>query len=159
MMRRKVLVQAGVAAVLLAAAPGAAKAAEGGSRMARYVDTFSSTAPGTGTARHASTDIVNPDDPNAKPPAVRRIYVELAPGTVMDTTAVAQCKASDAELVVRGVEACPADSRLGQGEIDVDTGFPDPNRILYNDFFFFNAPDELILLGRTRSTGTYVPVR
>ena len=127
--------------------------------MASYTDTFSSRVPGTGSARHASTDIVNPDDPSAKPPAVRRIFVELAPGSRMDTTAVTQCKASDPQLVAQGTAACPAASLLGQGEVDVDTGFPDPNRYLHNDFFFINAPDQLILLARNRSTGANVPVR
>lgn len=144
---------------LFLAVPSAAWAAGDGSRMARYVDTFTSRTPGTGTARHASTDIVNPDDPGAKPPAVRRILVELAAGTRMDTTAVTQCRATDAQLVAQGTGACPDDSLLGQGEVDVDTGFPDPNRYLNNDFFFINAPDQLILLARNRSTGANVPVR
>ena len=146
-------------ALFLAATASTASATGNGPRMASYVDTFSSRVPGTGTARHASTDIVNPDDRSAKPPAVRRILVELAPGSRMDTTAVTQCKASDPELVAQGTGACPRESLLGQGEVDVDTGFPNPNRYLYNDFFFINAPDQLILLARNKSTGANVPVR
>lgn len=149
-----------IAAMALSLAPASVAAAAGsGPRMARYVDTFTSHVPGTGTARHASTDIVNPDDPSAKPPAARHIVVELAPGSRMDTTAVTRCTATDAQLVAQGTGACPPESVLGQGEVDVDTGFPDPNRYLYNDFFFINAPDQLILLARNRSNGANVPVR
>jgi len=128
-------------------------------RLVNYVDRFSSELPGTSTARHTETDLGDPTDPEAKPKAVSHVHVELAPGTVVDTAAVPRCEASDPELMAAGAEACPADSRVGQGVFDFDTGFPGENRHLVSDVALFNAKDELVFLATQRGPGTRVVVR
>src|SRR5215208_4110163 len=104
-------------------APATALAAEP-PRLASYVDRFPSQLPGTSSARHAETDIVNPTDPDAKPHSISHVHVELAPGTVVNTRALPECPASDAAPMASGAAACPAASRVGTGLADFDTGFP-----------------------------------
>jgi hypothetical protein len=148
-----------VALVALALLAPGASAQQGGARNNLYVDLFTSQLPGTGSGRLARTDLVNPVDPAAKPPAVARVFVQLHPGARFDTFAVPQCKATDADLMSQGAAACPPNSLLGAGELDVDTGFPDPGRILANDLTFINAPNELILLAREKKSGGYLDAR
>jgi hypothetical protein len=153
---RKATATVALAAAL--AAPAAAHAQEP-PRLAQYDDVFSSRLPGTPTARHAETDIVNPGDPNGKPVAISHVHVQLAPGTVVNTDAVPQCTASDAEIVGRGPAACPADTVVGSGLIDVDTGFPGGNRHVVSDVVFANARDQLVFITTQRGSGTHLPIR
>jgi hypothetical protein len=97
------------------------------------------------------------DDPEGKPYAVQTVLDVLAEGARIDTGVPQQCGASDAELIAQGPEACPSGSRVGRGEVDVDTGAPGPGRILENDITFFNNQDELIFL--IEGTNTPLPVR
>src|SRR5689334_21655548 len=55
-------------------------------------------------------DPAQPNNPDAKPPAVQTMIVSFAPGTVIDTSAVTRCSASDAELMLFGATACPSAS-------------------------------------------------
>ena len=146
------------AVLALLAIPVAASAA-GEPRLATYVDRFSSELPGTATARHTETDLVNPSDPGGKPPAISHVVVELAPGTVVDTAAVPRCEASDAELTLRGAEACPAESVVGRGLIDFDTGFDGDARHVVSDVVFVNAKDQLVFVTTQRGTGTHLIAR
>jgi hypothetical protein len=91
-------------------------------------------------------DYVNPSDPEAKPPAVQKVVTKLHPGTGMDTSVPALCTASDVELMASGAAACPAASRVGGGEIDLDTGLPGPGRLLRNDVTLLNDTGQLIFL-------------
>jgi hypothetical protein len=148
-----------IAAAGLALAAPVAAAQDEPPRLAKYVDRFSSDLPGTSTARHTETDLGDPADPEAKPKAVSHVHVELAPGTVVDTSAVSRCEASDPELMASGADACADDSRVGQGVFDFDTGFPGDNRHLVSDVVLFNAKDELVFLATQRGAGTRVVVR
>jgi hypothetical protein len=106
-----------------------------------------------------AVDYVNPSDPDAKPPPVRRIVQRLAPGSRIDTSAPAACTASDLDLMLMGPSVCPADSAVGRGFVTVDTGFPGPQRILHADITFLNDEGELIIFSRERSTGLAVITR
>ncbi len=137
-----------VVAALLAASP---VAAQGGSRQS-FAGTFTSHAPGSSTGYRLAIDYRNPRDPGGKPYAVAEILQRLHAGTVIDTSVPARCEASDAELVARGASACPGASRVGDGELDADTGAgggPLP-RVIESRVVFFNAREELILF--TQST-------
>jgi hypothetical protein len=146
------------AAVAGLVAPAAVPAQEP-PRLCEYVDVFTAETPDTSTGRLVRTNIDNPRDPGGKPPAFSRVVIDFHPGTRFDTFAVAQCRASDAELMASGPGACPRASLVGDGRVDVDTGFPGQLRIIANDVTLINAPRELILLFRPRDTGGYVPVR
>jgi hypothetical protein len=152
----RVIAAAAAAALLL---PAAAAAQESPPRVATYVDTFGSQLPGTSASRHVETDFVDPSDPEAKPEPLSHVHVEFAPGTVIDTTAVPECAASDAELMVAGPGACPPESVIGSGEVDIDTGFPGDARHLLADITFVNAPDQLVFVFTPRDGGPRVVVR
>jgi hypothetical protein len=112
---------------------------------------FDQQLPAHSTGTRLAIDYVNPDDPQAKPRAVKRVVIALAPGTTIDTSVPARCGASDLELMANGAAACPAGSRVGGGEIDLDTGLPGPARVLQNDVILLNNTGELILLLESKS--------
>jgi hypothetical protein len=124
-----------------------------------YSDRFTTDVPGAASGRTYLIDWVNPDDPEAKPNSFSHLHVDLAEGARFDTTAIAQCKASDAELMAAGASACPADSQVAIDETLVDTGFDGPGRYFTTDFVFFNNQDELILLATVREYGVRVVLR
>jgi hypothetical protein len=115
------------------------------------------------TAEHLKFDYVNPDDPDAKPPAVKRVVTLLPRGARYDASVPGSCTASDAALTAQGGAACPEDSRVGGGVITVDTGMPGPGRIVTADTEFFNNaedPDgEFIYLNTIRDTGARTVLR
>jgi hypothetical protein len=110
--------------------------------------------PATSTGIRLKIDYVNPDDPEAKPPAVQTVVEKLADGTVIDTTVPEQCKASDQQLMAEGPGACPEGSFVGGGEVDLDTGTPGPGRIAAQKVTQFNNQDELILLFEGKGSPT-----
>jgi hypothetical protein len=144
------LIAVGVAAFALAS-PVAALAQQAPRQTA--TDHWSSTTPGTSSGRMYAVDFVNPIDPSGKPPSVSHVHLQLPSGARFDTDAVAQCPASDAELMLMGAAACPAASGLGVGSIIFDTGLPGPGRYLKVSITFFNEHDQLILLTQDASTG------
>jgi hypothetical protein len=124
-----------------------------------YSERFTTDVPGASTGRTYAIDWVNPDDPEGKPHSFSHLHVELAEGARFDTSAVAQCDASDAELMAAGASACPPESKVATDESVLDTGFPDPGRYVTSDFVFFNNKDELILLATVRENGLRVVLR
>ena len=113
--------------------------------------TLTTTEPGAAAGSTLRIHIRNPDDANAKPYTIQTIVFRLAPGTVIDTDALPQCKASDAELMAQGGSACPASTRVNTGLVRSDTGstavFP---RFVNSDVQNFNNKDELIGVAETR---------
>ena len=107
---------------------------------------FDQTRPGSPTAVRLDIDYVNPDDPNAKPPAVQTVIEHLAPGSRIDTSVPERCGASNSELMEEGASACPPRSRVGEGTVTLDTGFPGPTRLIETEVIEFNNKDEIILL-------------
>jgi hypothetical protein len=121
---------------------------------------FTTTAPGSVTGVVWKLDYRNPEDPSGKPPAVARTIATFPVGTKFDTGAPVACRASDAELALEGGAACPAQSRVGTGALDVDSGslvealVP---RIIRNDVTNLSRPGQSILL--TEATNTAVHTR
>lgn len=142
------LVRSGVAAVALgvAGAGVAVAQAQGPGVRQTIVFGFDQDRPRTGTGVRIEIDYLNPDDPDAKPPAVQTVVETLAPGSRIDTSVPERCDASDTELIAAGAAACPAGSRVGGGEVALDTGIPGPGRIIETDVTEFNNTGEVILL-------------
>lgn len=158
------VVTTGVFALPAPAASGATSAGEvsEGSNVGRYQTAslrLAESAPGRPTGYRVRIDYVNPDDPGAKPPSVRRVVEVFPDGTRIDTDAPARCAASDAELMLRGASACPAGAVVGTGFIRLDTGVPGPGRYLNEDVTFLNNDEQLIYLTVDRSTGARTVVR
>jgi hypothetical protein len=120
---------------------------------------FTTRTPSHVTGLRVSIDYVHPDDPDAKPHAVQEVVEVLARGARFDTSVPKRCTASDAQLVASGEAACPAASKVGEGAITIDTGFPEPNRFIEADIAFLNNRDQLIFLSTERETGARVVSR
>ena len=97
---------------------------------------------GQGTGEVFHFDYVNPDDPEGKPPAVEKVVTKLPRRGRFDTSVPASCGATDAELMAMGADACPEDSLIGGGVVTVDTGLPEPARIVTADVVFANNADD-----------------
>ena len=115
------------------------------------------------TGEHFQFDYVNPEDPEAKPPPVKKVVTILPKGARYDASVPGSCTASDAELTLQGAAACPEDSRIGGGVITVDTGMPGPGRFVTADTEFFNNAEdpegEFIYLNTIRDTDARTVVR
>ena len=125
----------------------------------RFVGTFTAASPASGTGFHEEIDYFNPDAPEEKPYAVQRIVIDLHEGTRIDTSVPEQCKASSDDFMTQGGDACPPESRVGGGSVEIDTGStagPLP-RIIKNELTLFNDEDTIILF--TESTNTDPPIR
>ena len=144
-------------ALLLAVSGGVAPAVDSPYQASSY--TLSEKRPARATAEHFKFDYVNPDDPEAKPPAVKKVVTILPPGARYDATVPGSCTASDEELTAQGAAACPADSAIGGGVITVDTGFPGAARTITADAEFFNNGDEFIFLNTVRGSGARTVIR
>ena len=103
---------AGRLAVLLVAAMAAAPAAYAGPRV-DYEQAFTTQVPGKSTGTEVRLLYKNPNDPKGKPIRVRREEFTLPAGTTYDQTVVPDCTASDAEILLFGMSACPAASHIG----------------------------------------------
>lgn len=134
-----------MAVVIVTLGLPATAAAQAGSRQTAMA-TLDEHLPARSTGIRLAIDYVNPSDPKAKPPAVQKVVIKLARGAGMDTSVPARCEASDPDLMASGAGACPASSRVGGGELDLDSGIPGPAQLLQNDVTLLNAKDELILL-------------
>ena len=120
---------------------------------------FIESMPGRASGYRVRIDYTNPDDPEAKPPSVKRVVEVFPRGTRVDTGAPARCRASDAELMLVGRSACPRGSIVGNGFIRLDTGIPGPGRYLKEDVTFLNNTNQLIYLTRDRANGARTVVR
>jgi hypothetical protein len=142
-------------ALLLITAP-AAPAADGLRQSGTFA--YTTSEPGAPTGYSMAVDFFDPADPNAKPHTLKTLIVRLPAGGVVDTTALPQCKATDAELYLEGSAACPAESRFGGGTVVTDTGSTNDSfpRDVVNDVTQFNNQDEVIGLAESR---TDPPVR
>src|SRR3954447_16876853 len=147
-----------VAVALLAAAAAApgARAAEGARQSGTF--TWTSTRPGAPTGYGMAVDFYDPADPAAKPHTLKTLIVRFPKGALVDTTALPQCKATDAELYLEGTGACPADTRIGGGTIVTDTGstMSGVPRYAVNDVTPFNNQAEVIGVAASQ---TAPPVR
>ena len=133
-----------VAAALAACAPEAALGQSAPRQTAEFV--LDERRPARSTGTRLAVDYVNPSDPAAKPNAVQRVVITLPPGAAIDTSVPGRCTASNPQLMASGPAACPTDSRVGGGELALDTGVPGPARILDNQVTLLNNKDELIFV-------------
>ena len=159
MRRSTLLVSIGVLAALCA---GVASAQQDAPRQTSEY-TLTAKLPGKSTGERFRFDYVNSDDPEAKPPAVRRVETILPHGARYDASVPGSCTATDAELTASGAAACPPDSAIGGGVVTVDTGAPGPGRIVTADVQFFNNAEdpkgEFIYLNTVRGTGARTVIR
>jgi hypothetical protein len=135
----------------------AAAAGENSRQTADSGLTAQRTAGPTGT--RTAIDYFDPGDRGGKPPAVRKVELRLPRGTRIDTSVSVRCKASDAELMAQGADACPKRSSVGGGFLRLDTGVPGPGRYQDGDVKLLNNDSELIFLSTTRDGGAHVVTR
>src|SRR3989441_7831939 len=119
---------------------------------------FGTFGPASPTSLSESATYRNPDDPNGKPPAVRRIVVRYPAGFRIDTSVPGQCHASDQQLQTSGGGACPSDSRVGSGDAELATGFPGPAATFQLDLEVYNNRDQLIFLIKPKGSSTVLSV-
>jgi hypothetical protein len=147
--------------LLMGAFVAAALAYDGSRQEASF--TLSEQRTGRATAERFLFDYVNPNDPEAKPPAVRRVVTVLPRGARYDASVPGSCTASDAQLMLQGGSACPAESAIGGGVVTVDSGVPGPGRIVTADVEFFNnatdAEGEFIYLNTVRGSSARTVIR
>jgi hypothetical protein len=150
-----------LAAVLAATAVAQYGGSDDSRQLAEY--TLSQRKTDRPTAERFLFDYQNPSDPEAKPPAVRRVVTVLPKGGRYDPSVPGSCTASDQELMAQGASACPEDSAIGGGVVTVDTGFPGPGRYVTADIEFFNNAEdpegEFIYLNTVRGTGARTVIR
>jgi hypothetical protein len=75
--------------------------------------TYSSTTPNTPSGFDSLATFSDPGEPGGKPKELVRIKVGFHPGTRIDTAALPRCRASDKDVRMLGLRACPASTRLG----------------------------------------------
>jgi len=83
----------------------------------QFVSTFSGTysakTPGTSSGVDALATWSDPAEPGGKPKEIQKIEFRLNPGSRLDTSALPACKASDEDVQIRAVRACPANTKTG----------------------------------------------
>lgn len=82
-------------------------------------------------------------DPQGDPPALRRLVIELPPGTRADTSVPGRCTASDMEIMLMGESACPPSSRVGSGQATAKMAGLGPQTF---DTVLYNAPGQQLEL-------------
>jgi len=90
-------------------------------------------------------------DTGANPPYMRKMIFYSPPGMRYDTTVPERCSASDIELEIRGVAACPAGSRLGGGTTTTSFLGRYPSTIAVD---LFNNTGEEVILARSPLVST-----
>ena len=133
-----------VAFGLAATWPGAAAAIPGSGPHETVDITLTTRAPGASAGLTYTATYHAANDPQATPPPLRRILIVGPPGSGGDTTATAQCNASDAQLKAMGNAACPPASRVGSGVIHLlSSASPQPQTY---DSTVFNADQQQVEL-------------
>jgi hypothetical protein len=82
--------------------------------VSTFQATYSSQAPGTPAGLDALATWSDAGEPGAKPKEIEKIKVVMNPGSRLDTGALPACKASDEDVQVKAVRACPAKTILGE---------------------------------------------
>src|SRR5205809_1029027 len=75
--------------------------------------TYSSKLPGSPSGFDSLATFSDPGEPAGKPKELIRIRVGFHPGTRIDTAALPRCRASDRDVQLFGLGACPASTKLG----------------------------------------------
>lgn len=127
------------AAVLLTV--GAGTVLGGETDRAEYDFTLTSRAPAASSGVFVRVFFKDPDDEEAKPPALDTAELELPPGMKIDDEALPQCEATDDDIEMRGRAACPDETRVGAGAVTVMTGVSPESTL---DIVAYNGQGELI---------------
>jgi hypothetical protein len=143
-------------ACALLALTSASAAAEPTSFERGTVDqSFTTARPGSPTGLGYDTSFHAVGDRQANPPYLKRMVVHPPAGMRYDTSVPDQCTASDVELRLRGPNACPQGSMLGDG---ITTGvFMVPvadnlsDQFVFHEFWhvlhvFNNANEQIVLV-------------
>src|SRR4051812_32885494 len=135
-----------IAAIIATGAVAAPGASAG--RRVDYKQMFTTSTPRKSTGIDVHLLYKNPNDPKGKPIRVRREEFTFPAGTTYDETVVPDCTASDAEILLFGMSACPAASHIGWSQGDTSmSGFgagEDPI-----DVDFWDDAGVLVLWGRS----------
>jgi hypothetical protein len=75
--------------------------------------TYSSQVPGSPSGFDSLATFSDPGEPGGKPKELVKIKVRFHPGTRIDTAALPRCRASDTDVRILGLRACPASTSLG----------------------------------------------
>jgi hypothetical protein len=75
--------------------------------------TYSSKVPGSPSGFDSLATFSDPGEPSGKPKELIKIKVGFHPGTRIDTAALPRCRASDRDVRLFGLRACPASTTLG----------------------------------------------
>jgi len=129
-------------------ATGIALAATGGALAspqfsATFHLTYLSSHPGAPSGQVPLMTWTDPGAPAEVPKVIKRIELTFHPGTRFDTSALARCRASDAEIKSKGASACAAASELGTGHT---VGVFSSGSEFTTDVTLFNARGEIIVL-------------
>lgn len=128
--------------------------------------TFTTTSPGSPTGISHSAKFHAAGDEQGNPPYSPRVTFHPPVGFRFDTGVPDQCTASDFELQLRGPEACPPGSRLGQGTVEGIVQSPFADEIEFQHFtlpeyLLNNAGEQIVLvesdLGYTVTRGKFLP--
>ena len=79
-----------------------------------FAGTYSAKTPNTSSGLDALATWSDPAEPGGKPKEIQKIKVLLNPGSRLDTSALPACKASDEDVQIRAVRACPVNTKLGE---------------------------------------------
>jgi hypothetical protein len=132
----------GLAAV--AAMLGVAATVQGGvTDRAAYDFKLSAERPSAPSGVSVDVLFKDPEDPEAKPPALDAAVLGLPAGMRIDDKALPRCEASDDDFQMQGRDACPDETRVGEGAVTVMTGVPgaDPQTL---DIVAFNGRGEIV---------------
>lgn len=121
----------------LHAAPGGGMSSPDPAPLQSTSLTLTTDRPGSATGLTARIDFLS-SRPWVRPYSVRQIGVQFPPGFGVDFAAAPVCRASDAELYLRGAQVC-ANSIIGTATAKVDFGWPNSDRV--------GAPFEQFILG------------
>ena len=128
------------AALLLAAL--AVPSTAGASERAELTMPFNAATTGTETGLTLDVRYLSPEGRDYKPPAITKVVLRLPEGTRLDTGALPACEATNDEIRAQGRDACPPDSKVGEGQLEAYVGAPgDPQHL---DLTLFNGRAELI---------------
>lgn len=137
--------RATVSLALLVLAPAATALAADRQSVRSKLTTEKTNAP---TGSQIMMRFANPERPDSKPYAVDKVVIKSQRGTRFDNSALPQCDASDAELMVFGEAACPPGSRVQRGRLVLDTGSPVlMPRLMHFKTTTFNTAGGFVSLG------------
>src|SRR3954468_11760911 len=119
-----------------------AAAATGSDQRAATLAAVFTTSSGGSAAVDLHMTWADPGEPSAKPQQVHRLRLNFPTGTRINTAALVQCKASDAQVKTKGPAACPRASRLATGKSIATTGSAQINA----DVVLINARREIIVV-------------